>query len=227
MIPNDETSEYFGGSMSSNYGRAAFMLHHTSHQLFEKGGVPGTKTSYNYQADELTREHSLAGFTMQIAMKESVNEYMKRTILDKVNASSKPNFKNGNSIYFAAGYLSSATDVAKIIAAVANDGVYENTVIFKKDTVDNIEKVYTNLNNQTIAFDYINGKYIKYGNFSNLSYFGEYKLSYMYNNYASYITYNPKTSNGFVVTIKFKNQSYKNNALTTFNSISNYFYANE
>ncbi len=227
MIPGDETSEYFGGSLSSNYGRAAFMLHHSSHQLFEEGGIPGTKTNYNYQSDDLTREHSMAGFTMQIAMKESVNEYMQKTILNKVNASSKPMFKNGNSIYFAAGYLSSATDVAKIVAAVANDGVYENNVIFRKETIDNIEKVYSNLNNQTIAFDYINGKYIKYGNFSNLSYFDKYKLSDMYKNYASYITYNPKTSNGYVITIKYKNQSDKQKALNMFNSISSYFYGNE
>ena len=77
---------------------------------------------------------------------------MKRVILDKVNASGKPNFKNGNSIYFAAGYLSSAVDVAKIIATVANDGKYENNVIFKKETVDNIEKVYSNLNNLIFIF---------------------------------------------------------------------------
>ena len=227
MVPNDPTSEYFGGSMSSNYGRAAFMLHHTSNQLFEKNGVPGSKTEYNYQIDKLTREHALAGFTMQIAMKESVNEYAKKNIYDKIGIKNSPMFKNGNSIYFAAGYLSSALDVAKVVATIANDGVYNNKVIFKKETIDNIEKVYTNLNNQTIAFDYLNGKYIKYGNFSKIDYFDEYKLSDMYNNYSSYISYNPETSNGFVITVKFKNNSNKNNALNTFNSLSNYFYSNE
>ena len=228
MIPNDETSEYFGGSISSNYGRAAFMLHHVSGQLFEAGKVPGRTTSYKYQKDDLTREHSIAGFTMQIAMKESINEYMKKNILNKVSSESNPAFRNGNSIYFAAGYESSAKDVASIIAAIANDGVYEGNRVFSEDAVRNLEIKYSNLGNQTIAFDYNNGKYFKYGNYSGISYFGvkEYDLASMYNYYNSYISYDPQNGYGFVITVKLDSSSKKSNTLDSFIKTADYFYKN-
>ena len=200
------------------------MLAHTSTQLFETGAIPGVKTYYDYKKDDLTREHALAGFTMQIAMKESINEYLKREVFNKIGATSNPNFRNKNSIYFAAGYQSSALDTAKIIAAVANDGVYENKTILGKESIENIEKVYPNLKNQTIAFDYVDGKYIKYGNFSGISYFYHYDLSEMYAKYATYISYDPNTSNGFVVNIKYKDSN--SNSFNEFNSMSKYFYSN-
>ena len=123
LRPNDDSSEYFGGGMGKNYGVAAFMLSHTYHQLFEKDGVPGSTTAYNYLKDTLTREHALAGYTMQISMKESVNEYLKREILNPLGCTSNGGFTNGNSIYFSTYYQSSAVDLAKIISMVANDGV--------------------------------------------------------------------------------------------------------
>ena len=228
MIPGDETSEYFGGSISSNYGRAAFMLHHSSGQLFESGKVPGRTTAYRYQKDDLTREHAIAGFTMQIAMKESINEYMRENILNKVNSSSNPAFINGNSIYFAAGYESSAKDVASIIAAIANDGVYEGNRVFSENAIQNLEIKYSNLKNQTIAFDYSDGKYFKYGNFTGVSYFGhrEYRLSSMYNHYNSYISYDPENGYGFVITVKLNSSSKKTNTLDSFTKTADYFYKN-
>ena len=227
MVTTDPTSEYFGGSLSKTYGRAAFMLAHTSNQLFEKGKVPGRTTAYNYQNDDLTREHAMAGFTMQIAMKESINEYMRRTIFNKLNTTSNPGFLNGNSIYFAAGYKSSAEDVAKIVAAIANNGIYDDNLIFGSEALNQIKIVYTDLKNQTIAFDY-NGKYFKYGDFSNINYFkvDEYNLSDMDNNYVSYISYDPIYGYGFVVTAKYNNSANKSNNLSTFNNTANYFYKN-
>ena len=226
MIPNDNSSEYFGGGMSKNYGVAAFMLSHTYHQLFEKNKVPGTKTDYNYLNDELTREHSLAGFTMQVAMKESINEYLNKNICNKIGCSSRPYFVGGNSIYFATYFSSSAVDLAKIISAVANDGVYNNIKIFDIDTIANIEKVEGHLKNQTIAFDYINGKYVKYGVYSRINGAPNYKLGDVSNNYATYITYDPKLNIGFVCNIKYNSKDNKNKSYDDFNNIASYFYSN-
>lgn len=224
MVPNDPSSEYFGGSMSKTYARAIFMLSHTSHQLFNQGGVPGSSTAYNYASDSLTREHALAGFTMQIAMKESINEYLNRSILSPLGASGE--FTRGNSIYFATSYYSSAIDLAKIISAIANNGQYEGKTVFGEKAINEIERVNPNLKNQTIAFDYINGKYIKYGYFTSVSNPSAYNISDTVNKYATLITYDPKTSIGMVVNIKYNNNSYKKSAYKTFDDISNYFYTN-
>ena len=226
MEPNNHSSEYFGGGMSANYGRAAFMLAHTYGQLFNKGQTPGTKTDYNYLNDTLTREHSLAGMTMQVSMKESVNEYLENNILSPLGINDNSSFKDGNSIYFATSYNSSATDLAKIVSAVANNGVYDGKQIFSQETINELEKVYPNLNNQTIAFDYVNGKYIKYGNYSTISDPSQYGISNDINNYATYISFDPKTSQGMVININYNNNNYKNNSYNTFNNASNYFYSN-
>lgn len=224
LRPNDNSSEYFGGGMSKNYGVAAFMLSHTYHQLFEKNGIPGKTTSYNYLSDDLTREHSLAGFTMQIAMKETINEYLNKSICSKIGCTSSPKFLSGNSIYFATNYTSSALDVAKIISAISNEGIYNNFRIFNKNTVDNIEKIESNLKNQTIAFDYIDGKYVKYGIYSKINGSSNYKLNDVLNNYATYISYDPVRNIGFVCNIKYNSKENKNNAYNDFNNLSNYFY---
>lgn len=226
QTPNDEKSEYFGGGMSKTYGVAAFMLAHTSHQLFEQGATPGTKTAYQYQKDTLTREHALAGFTMQIAMKESVNEFMNRELLKPLGCTSSPSFVGGNSVYFATSYQTSAEDLARIIAAIANDGVYQGKRVFDKSTITEIERVESKLNNQTIAFDSVNGKYVKYGIYSSISGVSNYKLSDIQNRYASYITYDPKTGIGFVAIIKYDAKKNKDKAYTTFESLSNDFYMN-
>ncbi len=224
MVPNDPSSEYFGGGMSKTYARSIFMLAHTSHQLFNQGGKPGTSTAYNNTGDSLTREHALAGFTMQIAMNESVNEYLNKSILSPLGASGE--FKRGNSIYFATSYYTSAIDLAKVIAAIANDGQYEGQQIFAPETINEIERVNPNLKNQTIAFDYINGKYVKYGYYSSISNSSAYGLSESISDYATFITYDPKTSIGMVVNIKYDNSSYKKSSFCTFDNISNYFYTN-
>ena len=220
LIPNNDSSEYFGGGLGKSYSTAAFMLSHTYGQLFESSSA-GNSTDYNYQRDGLTRESTLAGTTMQIAMKQSLNEYIRSSILGKINAQSNPHFKGGNTIYLGTTFAISAVDYAKIIAAVANDGVYNDTRLFANDTVNEIEKVYSNLKNQTIAFDYINGKYVKYGNFIDVNYFKNYNIGDL-SNYYSYVSYNPKTSSGFVAIVKFNT----NNNLSMFNSMSNYFYSN-
>jgi CubicO group peptidase (beta-lactamase class C family) len=218
MIPGDETSEYFGGGLSQSYGRAAFMLAHTSHQLFEEKGVPGTKTSYNSSNDGLTREHAVAAFTMQMAMKKSINEYLGEKILSPLGATSS-GFAIGNSIYFATSYKTSAINLAKIIAAVANDGVYEGKTIFSKSTIDTIEKVESNLNNQTIAFDYINGKYVKYGYYKSIANASYYGLNYKN---VTYIAYNPNTSEGIVVNVRFKQNADQNVVKNMFYELDNY-----
>lgn len=223
--PNDESSEYFGGGMGKNYGVAAFMLSHTYHQLFEKGGVPGSTTAYNYLKDTLTREHALAGYTMQISMKESVNEYLKREILNPLGCTSNGGFTNGNSIYFSTYYQSSAVDLAKIISMVANDGVSNGKRILNSSAINNIEKVESKLKNQTIAFDYVDGKYIKFGNYSSISGASNYKLSDVSNKYATYITYDPNKNIGFVVNVKFDSKNNKNNAYNLFNNMNGYFYS--
>lgn len=223
--PNDESSEYFGGGMGKNYGVAAFMLSHTYHQLFEKGGVPGSTTAYNYLKDTLTREHALAGYTMQISMKESVNEYLKREILNPLGCTSNGGFTGGNSIYFSTYYHSSAVDLAKIISMVANDGVSNGKRILNSSAINNIEKVESKLKNQTIAFDYVDGKYIKFGNYSSISGASNYKLSDVSNKYATYITYDPNKNIGFVVNVKFDSKNNKNNAYNLFNNMNGYFYS--
>ncbi|MBQ8535699.1 MAG: Ig-like domain-containing protein [Bacilli bacterium] len=225
LRPNDDSSEYFGGGMGKNYGVAAFMLSHTYHQLFEKGGVPGSTTAYNYLKDSLTREHALAGYTMQISMKESVNEYLKREILNPLGCTSNGGFTNGNSIYFSTYYQSSAVDLAKIISMVANDGVSNGKRILNISAINNIEKVESKLKNQTIAFDYVDGKYIKFGNYSSISGASNYKLSDVSNKYATYITYDPNKNIGFVVNVKFDSKNNKNNAYNLFNNMNGYFYS--
>ena len=220
LIPNNDSSEYFGGGLGKSYSTAAFMLSHTYGQLFQSSSA-GNSTNYNYQKDGLTRESTLAGTTMQIAMKQSLNEYIRSSILSKINAQSNPHFKGGNTIYLGTAFSISAIDYAKIIAAIANDGVFNDTRLFSNNTVNEIEKVYSNLKNQTIAFDYIDGKYVKYGNFIDVNYFKNYNISDL-SNYYSYVSYNPKTSSGFVAIVKFNT----NNNLSMFNSMSNYFYSN-
>jgi len=189
--PGDTSTECFYGSMSATYTRALFMLGHTYGQLFTTGAIPGKTTSYNYLKDELTREHALAGFTMQVAMKQSVNEYLQSQILTPLGISG-PSFKKGNSIYFATSYQTSAKDLAKIIALVANDGIYNGKRILNQSTINEIEKVEKNLNNQTIAFSYVNGKYIRHGSISSFNFAYEYDLNDI-KDYYSYASYDPNT----------------------------------
>ena len=224
MVPGDKSSEYFGGGMSKTYARAAFMLAHTSHQLFNQGETPGAKTSYNRKKDNTTRDHALAGFTMQIAMKESINEYMNKNILTPLGCTSSPTFAKGNSIYFATYYQSSAEDLAKLIATVANDGVYNGKQVLPKKAITNIEKVESKLNNQTIAFDYVGEKYTKIGSFASVSNASGYKIDDVVGSYETYITYDPKTSTGFVMTLKYKSKSDKSKVYEMFESISKTFY---
>lgn len=226
MIPNDSSSEYFGGGMSQTYSRAAFMLKHTYHQLFEQNGIPGTKTEYTMRSDNTTRDHALAGFTMQIAMNQSLNEYLNSKITSQIGSTSSPGFNKGNSIYFATSYYSSANDLAKIISAVANNGVYDGKRIFSTNAITEIEKVYGNLNNQTIAFEYQGGKYVKYGNYPSTSIIGNYGISSEISNNSTYISYDPVSTIGFVVNIKYNNTNDKNNSINTYGQLSNYFYSN-
>lgn len=206
MEPGNTSSEYFGGGLSKTYARAAFMLSHTSHQLFDKGGIPGTSTSYQMLKDNTTRDHAMAGFTMQVSMKETINEYLAREILTPLGCTNPSGFSGGNSIYFATSYNTSAVDLAKMISAIANDGVYEGKEIFSKDAITDLEKVESKLENQTIAFDYVDQKYVKYGSFSSINNATYYKIGDVVSDYVSYITYDPKTSVGFVVTIKYKSK---------------------
>lgn len=235
VVPKDGSTpygEYFRGSMGHNYGVAAFMLWHTDSQLFESGGVPGKKTSYNPNKESLTRGHALAGFTMQIATDVSLNEYLQSEILDKVDASSDPEFakvswskklKNGitldaeddlrtvgNSFEFATSYETSALDLAKLITVILNDGMYGNTRIMSQDAVDEILKVESNLKNQTIAFNYVNGKYEKSGRYTDTTGFAKYKIS-QGNNY-SYVSFDPDEKSGLIVTVtgKYSSFNYKN-----------------
>ncbi len=215
--------EYFGGSIGSNYGMATFMLRHTWSQLFEKGGVPGKKTKYDSSKENLTREHALAGFTMQVATNVSLNEYLKKEILDKIDVSSNPKFAkvdttilnenktvtkrhNGNSMDFAAGYETSAVDLAKLITIVLNDGMYGNTRIMSQNAVNEIKKVEKNLKNQTIAFNYVNGKYEKGGRFYLTKHLGKYSLSQ--GNSYSYVSFEPETKTGVVFTVVGKTSAF-------------------
>ena len=215
--------EYFGGSIGSNYGMATFMLRHTWSQLFKKGGVPGKKTKYDSSKENLTREHALAGFTMQVATNVSLNEYLKKEILDKIDVSSNPKFAkvdttilnenktvikrhNGNSMDFAAGYETSAVDLAKLITVVLNDGMYGNTRIMSQYAVNEIKKVEKNLKNQTIAFNYVNGKYEKGGRFYLTKHLGKYSLSQ--GNSYSYVSFEPETKTGVVFTVVGKTSAF-------------------
>ena len=215
--------EYFGGSIGSNYGMATFMLRHTWSQLFKKGGVPGKKTKYDSSKENLTREHALAGFTMQVATNVSLNEYLKKEILDKIDVSSNPKFAkvdttilnenktvikrhNGNSMDFAAGYETSAVDLAKLITVVLNDGMYGNTRIMSQNAVNEIKKVEKNLKNQTIAFNYVNGKYEKGGRFYLTKHLGKYSLSQ--GNSYSYVSFEPETKTGVVFTVVGKTSAF-------------------
>ena len=215
--------EYFGGSIGSNYGMATFMLRHTWSQLFEKGGVPGKKTKYYSSKENLTREHALAGFTMQVATNVSLNEYLKKEILDKIDVASDPKFAkvdttilnanktvtkrhNGNSMDFAAGYETSAVDLAKLITIVLNDGMYGNTRIMSQNAVNEIKKVEKNLKNQTIAFNYVNGKYEKGGRFYLTKHLGKYSLSQ--GNSYSYVSFEPETKTGVVFTVVGKTSAF-------------------
>lgn len=220
MIPNDSSSEYFEGSMSKTYSRAMFMLSHTYGQLFESGKIPGTSTSYNYLSDSLTREHALAGFTMQVAMKKSINEYLRSSLLSPINSSTGM-FKSGNSIYFASGYQTSALDLAKLISILANDGYYGTKQIFNSTTMHELEKIESNLSNQSIAFSYVDGKFLRYGYFSKLAGASNYGLSDL-SNYYSYASYNPITGHGLVIT------TYGNStkAKSLVSSIDAYVYSN-
>lgn len=220
MNPNDHSSEYFEGSMSKTYSRAIFMLSHTYDQLFESGKIPGKTTNYNYLSDTLTREHALAGFTMQVAMKQSINEYLRYNLLSSIG-SSTGTFKSGNSIYFAAGYQTSALDLAKLVSVLANDGYYGNKQIFNSATMKELEKIESNLANQSIAFSYINGKFLRYGTFSTLAGASNYGLSDL-SKYYSYASYNPTTGNGLVITT-YGNQT---NAKKLVDSIDSYVYSN-
>ena len=220
MVPNDPTSEYFEGSLSKTYSRAAFMLSHTSSQLFEKGIVPGTTTSYDYLGDKLTREHALAGFSMQIAMKESINEYMQKNLFNSLGITNA-HFKNGNSIYFAAGYQSSALDLAKIVSLLANDGEYNGNQILSKNAMAELEKVENNLANQSIAFTYVNNRFVRYGNFSKFAGAYNYDLTLL-SDYYSYASYDPKTGHGLVITT----YGNKDKAKSLVDDISNYVYMN-
>ena len=215
--------EYFGGSIGSNYGMATFMLRHTWSQLFKKGGVPGKKTKYDSSKENLTREHALAGFTMQVATNVSLNEYLKKEILDKIDVSSNPKFAkvdttilnenktvikrhNGNSMDFAAGYETSAVDLAKLITVVLNDGMYGNTRIMSQNAVNEIKKVEKNLKNQTIAFNYVNGKYEKGGRFYLTKHLGKYSLSQ--GNSYSYVSFELETKTGVVFTVVGKTSAF-------------------
>lgn len=218
--PNNSNSEYFEGSMSKTYSRAMFMLSHTYGQLFETGKIPGTTTSYNYLSDTLTREHSLAGFTMQVAMKKSINEYLRSNLLTPIG-SSTGTFKSGNSIYFATGYQTSALDLAKIVSVLANDGYYGTKQIFNSTTMKELEKVENNLANQSIAFSYVNGKFVRYGTFSKLAGAYNYGLSDL-SNYYSYASYNPTTGHGLVITT-YGNPTKAKNLVS---SIDKYVYSN-
>lgn len=229
----DPYGEFLRGSMGHNYGVAAFMLWHTDSQLFERGGVPGKKTSYNPNKESLTRGHALAGFTMQIATDVSLNEYLQSEILDKIGANRNPGFAKvswakrlesgkildaeddlhtvGNSFEFATSYETSAFDLAKLITVILNDGMYGNARIMSQDAVDEILRVESNLKNQTIAFNYVNGKYEKSGRYANTNgCFGSYKVS-QGNNY-SYVSFDPDEKSGLVVTVtgKYASFNYKN-----------------
>ena len=116
--------------------------------------------------------------------------------------------------------------MAKIVATVANNGVYDGKQILSPQTVSEIEKVYPNLKNQTIAFDYVDGKYEKYGSYSTISDPSKYGLSKDINNYSTYITYDPKTGQGYVINIEFQNSNYKNNSYNLFSNASTHFYGN-
>jgi CubicO group peptidase (beta-lactamase class C family) len=225
MVPNDPSSEYFGGGMSKTYLRSAFMLKHTSHQLFEQGAAPGTYTRYSMTNDSTTRDHALAGFTMQIAMNESINEYLSKSITGPLGCTSSPGFARGNSIYFATSYYSSTNDLAKIVGTIANNGVYNGKQIFSPTAITELERVYGNLNNQTIAFDFIDGKYVKYGSFSNIGAISNYGVGNDINLNSTYISFDPNTSVGFVVNIQYTNSNARINSLNTYNQLSNYFYS--
>lgn len=222
--------EFFGGSIGSNYGMATFMLAHTWGQLFESGAIPGKTTEYNPNRESLTREHALAGFTMQIATNVSLNEYLKNEIFDVIGAESNPGFRKlkwtkkfkdgttefipmgdvaatGNSIEFATSYETSAVDLAKLITIILNNGMYGSTRIMSEDAVDEIKRVETNLKNQTIAFNYANGKYEKSGRYAVAEFFGRYNLS-QGNNY-SYVSFDPEARSGLVVTVTGKSTAFK------------------
>ena len=227
--------EYFGGSIGSNYGMATFMLRHTWSQLFEKGGVPGKKTKYDSSKENLTREHALAGFTMQVATNISLNEYLKNEILDKIDTNSNPKFAkldttilnenrtvtkkhNGNSMEFAAGYETSAIDLAKLITIILNDGMYGDVRIMSQNAVNEIKKVEKNLKNQTIAFSYVNGKYEKNGRFYLTKHLGKYSLNQ--GNSYSHISFDPETKDGLVLTVVGKTSSFNNKKFL--NAVSKY-----
>lgn len=223
MEPGNTSSEYFGGGMSKTYDRALFMLRHTSHQLFEKNGKPGTKTNYNYQNDSLTREHALAGFTMQIAMKESINEYARKKLQSKFDLSSNYRFENGNSINFGTKFKISANDLAIIISSIANNGVYNGNQVLKTNTINLLKSKHNNLRNQTIAFDYVNGKYIKLGYYKSIENSEYYGLDNVIRN-VTLISFDDKTNKGYVINMEFNSDASKNNAINIFNKLQSVFY---
>lgn len=227
MIPGDESSEFFCGSIAAKYTRSLFMLNHTYNQLFYpiSQGQPGTITYYNPNKEELTRDHALAGYTMQVVAHVTINEYLKEKILNPLEIYGEPAFKEGNSIYYAAGYQTSAKDLAKIIALVANGGEYNGTQILSASSINQLEKVETNLRNQTIAFNYTDaGRFERKGKIEGMHHWymsGYSKYGLNPQNWHAFVSYDPTTGNGFALTAYGSNCNGDN----LYSVISNYVYS--
>ena len=221
--PEDTKSGYIGGSAGKTYNSAIKILKNES--IYDNSFVSGAKTNYDYLNDANTREHAVAGLTMQSVINESLNEYLNKNILSKLKTNSSPSFMNGNSIYFSTGYKSSANDLAMIAAAIANDGVYNSTRVFGSTAINSLKKIESGLRNQTIAFDYKDKKYVKYGILSDIANKDYYDLSSVVDKYTSYVILDFDTKSGVVINMKLKSSVDKSYAFNVFNSISAYFYS--
>lgn len=221
--PEDTKSGYIGGSAGKTYNSAIKILKNNA--IYDTNFIAGAKANYDYLNDSNTREHAIAGLTMQSVLNESLNEYLNKNILNKLKTNSSPSFMNGNSIYFSTGYKSSANDLAMIAAAIANDGVYNSTRVFGSTAINSLKKIESGLRNQTIAFDYKDKKYVKYGILASIANEDYYNLSDVVDKYTSYVTLDFDTKSGVVINIKLKSSTDKSYAFNVFNSISSYFYS--
>ena len=76
--------------------------------------------------------------------------------------------------------------------------MYNGKRIFGSSAINSIKKVEKNLRNQTIAFDYKDNKYVKYGLFTSMSKAEHYNLADAINNYTSFVIIDFNTNSGLV-----------------------------
>jgi len=129
-----------------------------------------------------------------------------------------------NTQYFAGGLTITASDLAKLIAVLANDGVYNGTRILSKESVALMETAQFTKSEYGGTFD----QCLPLRHMNNL--YGQDELYYHTGNAYSVLSlasYNPNTKDGvIVVTIKAKNTRDSNGIYAICGEITEYVYEN-